>query len=105
MKQCKTSYLAKSFSLSVLLETESREVHTTSEDLGLCQNAHTSNTVNFHLHVRVTVRVAEVGEMRAPSGVLCVAFDNDGILIKSIRESKCSLRLLPAVQIVRLFAS
>ena len=103
--QCKLSYLAKPFGLGVLLETESSEVHATSEDLGLCQNAHTSNTVNLHLHIRVTVRVAEVGEMRAPSGVLCVTLDNNSILIESIRESKCSLRLLPAVQIVRLFAS
>ena len=84
-KQYKLSYLAESFGLSVLLETESREVHATPEDLRLCQNAHTSDTVNFHLHVRVTVGVAEVGKMGAPSGVLCVALDNDGILIKSIR--------------------
>ena len=69
----------------MLLETESREVHATSEDLGLRQNTHTSDTVNFHLHVGVAVRVAEVGEMGAPSGVLCVALDNDSILIKSIR--------------------
>ena len=84
-KQYKLSYLAESFGLGVLLETESWEVHTTSEDLSLRQNAHTSDTVNFHLHVRVTVRVAEVGKMGAPSGVLCVALDNDSILIKSIR--------------------
>jgi len=75
------SYLAESFSLGVLLETESREVHATSEDLGFRQNAHSSDTVDLHLHVGVAVRVTEVGKMRAPCGVLCVAFDNDSILV------------------------
>ena len=33
------------------------------------------------------------------------ALDNDSVFIKSIGQSKCSLRLLPAVQIVGLFTS
>lgn len=99
------TYLAKTFSLSMLLETESREVDTRAEDLRLCQDTDSTNTINLHLHIWVTVGVAEVGQMRAPSGVLCVTFYNDCILVESVGEGEGSLRFLPGVQVVWLFAA
>lgn len=99
------AYLAESFCLSVLLKTECREVDTRAENLGFRKNANTTNTINFHLHVWVTVGVAEVGQMRAPSGVLCVTFYNDCILVESVGEGEGSLRFLPGVQVVWLFAA
>lgn len=80
------SYLAKTLSLSVLLKAESREVHAASEYLGLRKNTDTSNTIDLHLHVGVTVRVAKVGKMRAPCGIFCVALNNDSVLIKSVSQ-------------------
>jgi hypothetical protein len=99
------TYLAESFSLSVLLETECGEVHSRAEDLRLCQDTDTTDTVNLHLHVWVTVRVAQIRQMRAPRGVLCITFHNDRVLIKSIGERKGSFRLLPGVEIVGLLST
>jgi hypothetical protein len=91
------AYLAESLGLSVLLKTERREVDTGTEDLGFRKNANTTNTVNLHFHVWVTVGVAKVGQMRAPSSVLCVSLYNDCILVESVGESKSSLGFLPGV--------
>lgn len=91
------SYLAEPFCLGVLLKTECGEVATGAEDLGFCKNADTTDTVNFHFHVRVTIGVAKVCQMRAPGRVLCVTLYNDGVLIERIRKSKRSLGLLPRV--------
>lgn len=98
-------HLTESFRLGVLLETESREVHTVTEDESLGQNTDTTNTVNLHLHVRVAVGVAQVGKMGPPRGVLGVALDNDGVFIQCIGKSQGRLRLLPRVEIVRLLAA
>jgi hypothetical protein len=40
-----------------------------------------ADTIELHLNVRVSVRVAEVGQMRPPCGILCITFDNNSILI------------------------
>ena len=98
-------YLSETFGLCVLLKTEGWEVHAATKHTSFCQNTDTSDAVNLHLHVRVTVRVAQVGKMRAPCGVLCVALDDHSILVKSVRQGECRLRLLPTVQVIRLFAS
>lgn len=99
------TYLAKTFRLSVLLETKGREVDARTEDLCLCKNANTTDTVNLHLHVWVTVRVAEIGQMRSPGGIFCIAFDNDGIFVKGVSKRERGLGFLPGVQIVRLLAT
>ena len=89
----------------MLLKAECREVYAASEDFGFRQNTHTSNTVNFHFHVRVAVRVAKIGKMRTPCSVLCVSLDDHSILVECIREGQCGFGLLPTVQVIRLFAS
>lgn len=91
------TYLAKSFRLGVLFETERREVHSRAEHLCLCQNTDTANTVNLHLHVWVTIGVAQVSQMRAPGCILCVTFHNDGVFVEGIRESESGLGFLPRV--------
>ena len=80
-------------------------MHTSTENLCFGQNADTSYTINFHLHVRVTVRIAKVGQMGSPCSIFCVALDNDRILIQCVGQGQCSLGLLPRVEIVRLLAS
>jgi len=99
------TYLAKTFGLSVLLETEGREVNTRTEDLCLCQNTDTADTVDLHLHVWVTVRVAEVGQMRSPGSVFSVAFDNDSVFVEGISKRERGLGFLPGVQVVRLLSA
>jgi hypothetical protein len=89
------TYLAESFSLGVLLEAECREVHSRAEDLCLCQNTDTTDTVNLHLHVWVTVRVAQVSQMWTPGGVFCVTLHNDRIFVKGVRKGEGRFRLLP----------
>lgn len=85
------TYLAKTFGLSVLFKTESREMNSRAEDLCFCQDTDTTDTVDLHLHVWVTVGVAEISQMRSPGSVLCVSFDNDSIFIECIGQRKGSL--------------
>jgi hypothetical protein len=75
------AYLAKSLGLRVLLETKGREVDTCPEHLCLGENTDASYSVQFHFHVRVSVRVTEVGQVRPPGGVFGVAFHNDCVLV------------------------
>ena len=75
----------------MLFEAESREVNAGPEDAGLGENADTANTINLHFHIRVTVRVPKVGKMGPPSGVFCVSFHNDGVLVQGISKSERSL--------------
>lgn len=77
-------YLAKPFGFRVFLETEGREMDAISEYASFGQNADTSDTVNLHFHVWVTVRVAEVGQMWSPGGVLGISLNNDSIFIEGI---------------------
>jgi hypothetical protein len=65
----------------MFLEAESREVHARAEHLRLGEDTNTSNTVNLHLHVWVTIRITQVGQMRTPGSILGVPFDNDGVLV------------------------
>jgi len=81
------TYLAESLGLCVLLETEGREMDTGAEDLCLGQDTDTTNTVNLHLHVRIAVRVAQVSQMRSPSGVFCITFYDDSVLVERIGKS------------------
>src|SRR5690242_7502840 len=89
----------------MLLETESREVDTRTEDLGLSQNTDTTNSVNLHLHIWITVGVAEVCQMRSPSSVLCVSFDNDSVFIEGVGERERGLGFLPGVQVIGLLST
>ena len=82
----KVAYFSETLCLSMLLKTEGWEVNTRSEDLGLCEDRNAADTIDLHLHVWVTIWVSEVGQMWAPSGVLGVTLDNNGVLIKSVRE-------------------
>lgn len=98
-------YLAETFRLCVLLEAKCREVNTVPENKSLGQNTDTTDTVDFHFHIWIAVRVAEVGKMRAPRGVLGVAFDNDRVFVQGVGQSQGCLGFLPRVQIVRLLAT
>jgi hypothetical protein len=99
------TYLAKAFGFGMLFKTESGEVGTLAEDLCFCENTDTSNTIDFHLHVRVAVRVAQVGQMRSPCGVLGISFDNDSVLVKGVCKRKGRLGFLPGVKVVWLFSA
>ena len=99
------TYLAKTFSLSMLLEAESREVDTRAEDLRLCQDTDTTDTIDLHLHIRITVGVAEVGQMRSPGSIFCVALYDDSVFIERVSERERGLGFLPGVQIVGLFST
>ena len=89
----------------MLFKTESGEVYTLTENLGLGQDTDTSNTVDFHLHVWVAIGVAQVCQMGTPGSVLCITLHDDGILVQSVCQCECRLRFLPGVQIIRLFSA
>lgn len=89
----------------MLLKGERREVASCAEHARLRKNRDTTNTVNFHFDIGITVGVAEVSQVGPPGGVLGITFHNDGIFIKSIGERKSGLRLLPRVEIIWLFAA
>lgn len=86
-----SAHLSEALSLRVLLEAESGEMNTSAKDFGFCQNAHSTNAINLHFHIRVAVRIAKVGKMRAPRSVLCIALDDDSVFIQSIRKRQSSL--------------
>jgi hypothetical protein len=79
----------------MLLETERWEVHASSEHFGLGQNTDTSDTIKFHLHIGIAIRVSKVGEMRSPGSVLGISLNNDGILVQGVCKSKGGLGFLP----------
>lgn len=89
----------------MLLEAKRGEVDALTEDFCFGEDTDATNTINFHFHVWIAVRIAEVSQVRSPSRVFCVAFDDNGILIERIRESEGRLRLLPGVQIIGLFST
>lgn len=89
----------------MLLEAEGRKMHSTSEHLRLGQDTNTAYTINLHLHVRIAVWVSQVSQMRPPGCILCIAFNNDCILVQRISQGKSSVTLLPAVQVIRLLAA
>jgi hypothetical protein len=99
------TYLAKAFSLSVLLEAESGEVNTGAEDLCLSKNTDTTHTIYLHFHIWVAIRIAKVGQMRSPSSVLCVPFHNNSVFVEGVGKREGSLRFLPGVQIVGLLST
>lgn len=80
-------------------------MHARAEDFGLRQDAHAADAINLHLHVRIAVGVAQVGEMGAPGRVFGVALDDDGVFVESVGEREGGLGFLPAVQIVGLFTA
>lgn len=81
-----SSHLSKSFGLGVLLKTKSWEVYSRPEDLGLGKNTDAAHSIDLHLHIRVAIWVSQVCQMRPPSCILGVTFNNYGIFVQSIRE-------------------
>jgi len=77
-------YLAEAFCFCMFFKAECREVNSRSEDFRFCQNTDTANTVDLHFHVGIAIWVSQISEMRAPSGILSITFNNDGIFIQSI---------------------
>lgn len=89
----------------MLLEAESREMDTRSENLGLCQDTDSSNTINLHFHVWVAKRIAEIGQVRSPCRIFGVTFNNNSIFIKCVGERQSRLGLLPRIQIIGLLST
>lgn len=89
----------------MLFETEGWEMATRAKDLGLGKDTDAPDTINLHLHVRISIGVPKVGQMRPPSGVLGVALYDDGVFVQGIRQSQGSLGLLPRVQVVWLLSA
>lgn len=87
------------------LKAKGREVDTCAEDLCLCQNANTANAIEVHLHVGVAKWIAQISKVRSPCGVLGVSFHDNRILIYCLCQSQSRFRLLPGIQIIRLFTT
>ena len=101
----KISYLSKAFGLSMFFKAESREVDTLAEDLCFSKNANTTNTINLHFHVGISIGIAQVSQMRSPGCILCIAFYNDSVFVQSICKCKRSLRFLPGIKVIWLFSA
>lgn len=96
---------SETFSLRMLLERESREVSTSPENPSFGKNTNTTDTINVHLHIRVTIGVPKVGKMRPPGSVFRVPLDDNCIFVKSVGKSQGSFGLLPRVKVIRLFTT
>lgn len=80
-------YLAETLGFCMLLETESWEMDTVSENASFGKDTDTSDSVDLHLHIWITVRVSEVGQMWPPCGVLGITLNNHSIFIQGICQS------------------
>jgi hypothetical protein len=80
-------------------------MHARPKDLGLGKDTDTAYTIELHFHVRVTVGIAEIGQVRTPGGVFCVALYDDGVFVEGVCQSERGLGFLPGVQVVGLFAA
>jgi hypothetical protein len=85
------THLSEALGLGMLLKTKCWEMDTRAEDSCLGKDTDTANTVQLHLHVRIAVGVAEIGQMRPPRRVLRIAFHNHRIFVQSFRKSQCCL--------------
>lgn len=101
----RNSYLAKCLRFRVLLKAKGGKMHTGTEYLGFGQNADTADAVDFHLHIWVSVRIPEIGQMWPPCSILGVALYDDCILIQCLGQCQGRLRLLPRVQVVGLLST
>lgn len=95
-------YLSESLGLGMFFEAERWEMDACSKHASLREDTDTSNAIDFHFHIRITVWISKVGEMRSPGGVFCISLHNDGILVQSISKGQGGFRLLPRVQVVWL---
>jgi hypothetical protein len=89
----------------MLLETKSREMDAAAKYFGFRQNTDTSNSVNLHLHVWVTVGVSQIGKMGSPCGIFGIALYNDGIFVQCVGQRKSGFGFLPGVQVIGLFTT
>jgi hypothetical protein len=98
-------YLSKAFGFGVLFEAEGWEMHSGTENLCFREDTDTTNTVKLHFHIRVTVRIPQIGQVGTPRSVFRVTFHDNRVFIEGICEGKRCFRFLPRVEIVRLFSS
>lgn len=98
-------HLSEALGLCVFLKAEGREVNTISEDASFGEDADTPDSIDLHLHIRITVGIPQVGQMWPPCRILGVALDNHSILIQGISQGQGRLRFLPRVEIVRLLSA
>lgn len=75
----------------MFLIAERWKVDSCAEDPRFGEYADTPDAVQFHLHVRIPVGVAKIGEVRPPCCILGISFDNDGIFFQCLSESQRSL--------------
>lgn len=85
------AYLSEALCLGVLLEAESWEMHSTPEDFCFGQDADTTHAINLHLHIRIAERISQIGQMRSPSSVLGIAFDDHCVFIEGVGQSEGSV--------------
>lgn len=62
-----------------------------SKDLGLCEDAHSSHSINLHLHIGIAIWIAQVSQVGSPGRILGISFDNDSILIQCVGKSQSRL--------------
>lgn len=77
----RATYLAESLSFCMFLEAESWEVNAMSKNASFGQNTDTSDTIDLHFHIWITVRVPEVSQVWPPGGVLSITLDNHGVFV------------------------
>lgn len=82
-------YLSKAFSFGMLFKAEGWEMDPRAKDPRFGEDADTANTVDLHLHVRITVGVSQICQMWSPCRVFCVALHDDGIFVQSVCECEC----------------
>lgn len=97
--------LSEALGLGMFLKREGREVYSSPENPSFSKDTDSPDTINFHLHIRVTIGVPKVSKMRSPGSVFCISFNDNGIFIQGVGKSQGGFRFLPRVEIVRLFTA
>jgi hypothetical protein len=70
----------------MFLKAECRKMDSGSKDTCFREYAHTANTINLHLHIRITVGISKIRKMGTPSGILCISLNDDRVFIQGVRQ-------------------
>lgn len=89
----------------MFFEAERWEVDAVTENLGLCQNTHSTNAIDLHFHVGIAIGVPEICKMGTPGSIFCVSLHDNCIFVESIRECEGGFGLGPGVKVVGLFSA
>jgi len=83
------AYLSETLGFRMFLKTKGREMDAGTEHFGLCQDADSTDTVEFHFHVWIAIRVSKISQMRPPGRIFGITLHNHRIFVKGFGQLQC----------------